>query len=250
MNIFVTSRNAIEAAQALDDKRLNKMCLESCQLLSNVMHLRGLEGPYKLTHKNHPCTKWANESVANYQWLVVHFRALCNEWKYRFKKSHACSEHLDKFVNASFATENDLMTPFVNCTKFEDKDVVVAYRKCLNEKWENDKIDPVWTLRAAPLWVATRFQSKDHREVQVKEAIVWYLVHNQTKLQRILSPHKVTLEKLLKEEDVVFRDDIYKEYYLHLKEEISVDLANNLPITPEEIAMVMEEFNVREFIGS
>lgn len=56
MNIFVTDLDPIVAAQNLADVHVNKMLLESTQLISNVIHIQGLgTPPYKPTHLKHPC---------------------------------------------------------------------------------------------------------------------------------------------------------------------------------------------------
>ena len=40
--------------------------------------------------RNHPCTIWANEFVMNWQWLLSHGIALCDEYKMRYGKVHTC----------------------------------------------------------------------------------------------------------------------------------------------------------------
>lgn len=81
MNIFLTSFNPKEAASHLDDLRLNKMILETAQLLSSAYrHLFGDdELLYKDTHLNHPCSIWARKNIDSYSWLVEYFDALAKE---------------------------------------------------------------------------------------------------------------------------------------------------------------------------
>ena len=81
MNIFVTSFDSKEAASHLDDLRLNKMILETAQLLSSSFrHLFGNNDLlYKDTHFNHPCAIWARKNVNNYSWLVHYFDDLAKE---------------------------------------------------------------------------------------------------------------------------------------------------------------------------
>ena len=66
MNIFITSFDSKEAASHLDDLRLNKMILETAQLLSSAYrHLFGdNELLYKDTHFNHPCAIWASPYIS------------------------------------------------------------------------------------------------------------------------------------------------------------------------------------------
>lgn len=88
MNIFVLDLNPMRAAQAHCDKHVVKMCLEYAQILSTVASLRGVNTPYKPTHKNHPCVKWAAESPANYAWLYSLAIETGREYTARYGRVH------------------------------------------------------------------------------------------------------------------------------------------------------------------
>ncbi len=107
MNIFVTSPSPWECARVLPDKHIVKMPLETCQMLSIVASkkwghdfgdLPRADGqPYateKGAFRNHPCTKWANDFVNNWQWLLAHGFALCEEYAERYGKVHTCFKTL------------------------------------------------------------------------------------------------------------------------------------------------------------
>jgi len=107
MNIFVTSPCPTKSAQVLPDKHIVKMPLETCQMLSIVASDKWGHGfgtlpkadgtPYateKGAFRNHPCTIWANEFVNNWQWLIAHGFALCEEYKSRYGKVHTCLKTL------------------------------------------------------------------------------------------------------------------------------------------------------------
>jgi hypothetical protein len=85
MNIFITNECPVKSAQVLPDKHIVKMPLECCQMLSIVASDKWGHGygtlpktdgtPYatdKGAFRNHPCTIWANETVANARWLIRH----------------------------------------------------------------------------------------------------------------------------------------------------------------------------------
>jgi len=148
MNIFVTNFCPMLSARALDDKRVIKMILESCQILNTTLITMGAEGiGYKPTHKNHPCVLWAGKSLANYLWLVDHFNALINEYFERYNKVHKCSMYYEDLIKQSIGLEYQQvgLTPFVNCTDFKDiADVHEAYKQCLLTKWKNDIRIPTW----------------------------------------------------------------------------------------------------------
>ena len=70
-------------------------------LRSGVMGLEpslSLMGHLMLTDKgafrNHPCTVWANSFVMNWQWLLHHGLALCEEYRVRYGKTHTCHNTL------------------------------------------------------------------------------------------------------------------------------------------------------------
>ncbi len=103
MNIFVTNESPVKSAQVLPDKHIVKMPLETCQMLSIVASdkwghgygtLPKIDGtPYatdKGAFRNHPCTIWANETLANTRWLLSHGFALCQEYAARYEKVHSC----------------------------------------------------------------------------------------------------------------------------------------------------------------
>ena len=84
MNIFVTHPDPLRSAVVLPDKHVVKMPLETTQMVSLLFSpwyydwgtvLRKDGTPYdtkKGAFRNHPCTKWAAESMYNTAWLIQH----------------------------------------------------------------------------------------------------------------------------------------------------------------------------------
>lgn len=106
MNIFFLSRDPKRAASYHGDKHVVKMILESAQLLYCAVWIlmpllieeapenkRGSKG-YRLTHKMHPCSVWARQSLENYRWLCKMALALCSEYEKRYGKTHSTKAHL------------------------------------------------------------------------------------------------------------------------------------------------------------
>ena len=86
MNLFYTHEDPQAAAQSQCDKPVVKMILETAQMLSTAHRLS--ENPqapfvYKVTHQNHPSTKWLRSSQVAYQWGLDHLQALFAEYTYR-----------------------------------------------------------------------------------------------------------------------------------------------------------------------
>ena len=131
------------------------MCLETAQLLSTALRVNGYKGDdvYKISHKNHPSSKWCRATQGNYKWLLEHFRALCEEYNRRTGKVHASSKLLPIFeANVGLIPEGGRM-PFSNnarnLTKGVDftheTDVTLAYQLYLSSRWESDKREPKWS---------------------------------------------------------------------------------------------------------
>ena len=161
MNIFILDDDPVKAAQLQCDKHVVKMILESAQMLCSVQP----EGtaPYKRSFYNHPCTKWARASTENYDWLVEHAYALCEEYSRRYvhksgkpkvHKSKAVIEWCDKNrsdleLPIGMLTEHPMCMP--DYCKMES--VVESYRKYyINEKakfakWKDGNI-PSWYSEA------------------------------------------------------------------------------------------------------
>lgn len=155
MNIFATSECPIESAKFLDNKRTIKMCLESAQLLSTALRVHGYKGidVYRIAHLNHPSSIWTRTTQGNYQWLLAHFKALCEEYTRRTGKTHASSKLLPVFeANVHLIPAGERM-PFSNnarnLTKGVDfthvEDVTIAYQLYLSSRWETDVREPVWS---------------------------------------------------------------------------------------------------------
>ncbi len=157
MNIFVTSPWPAESAICLPDKHIVKMPLECCQMLSIVASDKWGHGygtlpkadgtPYKTekgAFRNHPCTKWAMESIHNAYWLIKWGLNLSDEYCLRYNKTHSCYKTL---VDAYYLFPKGKITevsPFARAMpeewKFDDTiDTFEAYKKYIASKpWVAD----------------------------------------------------------------------------------------------------------------
>ena len=90
MNIFYLDKDPIAAAVVQYNKHVVKMILESAQMLCAAHHILGDpdDVPYKLAHKNHPCTICVRENSLHYDWLYEHMMALGDEYTARYNKTH------------------------------------------------------------------------------------------------------------------------------------------------------------------
>ena len=111
MNIFYLDHDPRKCAEMHNDKHCVKMILEYCQLLSTAHRI--IDGKetmaksktgrnvkrwvldderesilYSATHINHPSAIWCRQSDKNYFWLGSLLNQLCNEYTYRYGKTH------------------------------------------------------------------------------------------------------------------------------------------------------------------
>ena len=166
MNIFAVSESTKLCAMALDDIRLQKMVLETTQMLSTaaghdydwMAEQFGIEA-YKATHRNHPCTLWIGQTSANYAWGLDLFRKLSAEYTRRSGgKVHKCwREQRHALFALAEKMPHGPRTPFARATKGFDwiEDTHQAYMAVLSHKWRNDKREPKWTTRVQPAWAFT-----------------------------------------------------------------------------------------------
>lgn len=164
MNIFVSDQCPIKSAHNLPNILVNKMIIESAQMLSTAHHsLDDIQVGYKPTHHNHPSAVWCRSTSANYQWLYAHFKALCSEYTFRTGKIHKTSELLSVLDKLPCNIKKAELEPFAMCMDDEYKrlgifDQTVAYREYLKAKFaewgcREKPISVSWGLRNQPEWV-------------------------------------------------------------------------------------------------
>lgn len=177
MNIFFLDQDPQKAAEYHCDKHVVKMILESAQLLSTAH--RFLDGKqytelsknnrrlkrwylpderedilYKGSFLNHPCGVWVRESSSNYEWLYFLFSFLCDEFTYRYNKTHLTDTKLREPLgrlpeNIHFG---DFTFPALAMPDYckIDNDYVASYRNYyLKEKTHILN----WSKRNKPFWI-------------------------------------------------------------------------------------------------
>ena len=95
MNLFILHNSPRQAAQWNCDRHICKIPIEAGQLLCAAYHLQGISAPYRLSHKNHPTSKFTRASCLNFEWVVEHGIALCEEYTARYGKRHASQDVIE-----------------------------------------------------------------------------------------------------------------------------------------------------------
>ena len=146
MNIFILDNNPQLCAQYHNNKHVVKMILESAQLLCGAHWVTGGEAPYRLSHKNHPCSIWVRECLENYMWLCDLGMELCIEYTYRYGKRHKTQDIIEWcIINHPSIEKFGNLTPFKLAMPNECKigNAVDSYReyyikeKKYFSKWKN-----------------------------------------------------------------------------------------------------------------
>ena len=151
MNIFILDTDVEKCAIYHNDKHVVKMITESAQMLCSAKLVSGEDAPYRLTHKNHPCSIWARTSRANWNWLKDLTEALNTEWQYRYDhvRDHKAWEKVKNLIAPNVPDVG--VTPYVQAMPDERRcnDAVTAYR---NLYMVEKRHLASWKKRSTPDW--------------------------------------------------------------------------------------------------
>jgi hypothetical protein len=154
MNIFILDLDVKKSAQYHVDKHVVKMILETAQLLCGVHHMTDQvtdQVPYKLSHKNHPCSIWTRDSMSNYLYLCEIGLALCDEYTYRYGKRHKSQDVIEWCImNKPNISDKGFTEPAKAMPEeYKVDDVVESYRNY----YRGAKKDfATWKMRNVPEW--------------------------------------------------------------------------------------------------
>ena len=130
------------------------MPVESVQMLVSVLMRYNI--PHNVltksgtVHKggyhNHPCTVWTGDTRANFEWLLAHGYALCDEYQLRYGREHACKAQLDAIEKYSILIPYGELTPPALAMPDELKtdDPVESYHNCIRNKISLKPLSFVW----------------------------------------------------------------------------------------------------------
>lgn len=149
MNIFAIESDATgnidwhKSALSHDNFRVNKMIIESCQMLSTNAQLMGETTRYRMSFQNHPSTIWARESSDNFASLAYLAQSLRDEFCRRYDKdSHGCDDvikHMNDLINVDkfimqFEHHEPTELPLCMPDEYKSDDVVASYRNFFANK--------------------------------------------------------------------------------------------------------------------
>lgn len=152
MNIFFLDFDTKKCAKYHCDKHVIKMILESAQLLCSVHHVTNGSAPYKLSHKNHPCSIWVRSSLSNYLYLCELGLELCREYTYRYDKRHKSQDVIEWCLNNKPNIHDVDFTspPLAMDDEYKiGQDVIESYRNYYR-KGKRHLVS--WKKREMPFW--------------------------------------------------------------------------------------------------
>jgi hypothetical protein len=149
MNIFFLDFDVKKCAEYHCDKHVVKMILETAQLLCSAHHVTGGSAPYKLSHKNHPCSIWTRKSLSNY--LCELGLELSKEYTYRYGKRHKSQDVIEWcLINKPNIPDIGFTEPAMAMPdEYKVKSVVESYR---NYYMGAKSGFAVWKNREKPFW--------------------------------------------------------------------------------------------------
>lgn len=152
MNLFVLDKDIDKSIKYLCDKHIVKMTVETAQMLCTP-YKDIIETPYKITHYNHPCNKWARTSKKNYEYLIDYGRRIVKEFEFRYKKNHKSSRVIEWCANNMHLLkfDSEQQTEFARAMPDEFKNLkftVSAYRQYYKTKsfakYNKGRSKPLW----------------------------------------------------------------------------------------------------------
>jgi hypothetical protein len=192
MNIFILDQDPKIAAEYHCDKHVNKMIIESLQILGSThWHLNGIQQkkqivalgesaldmwknfprivddkikPYGIGFVNHPSTKWTRESKENLEWLISMTHGLLDQYAIRYKKESASRKTLEWFEKNIPSPASSKLTPFYQALPeaIQDEDPVHAYR-LYYASWK--EYFAKWKTGVPPWW-------KEYLEITVEKGLM------------------------------------------------------------------------------
>lgn len=105
MNIFILDIDPDKSAMYHNDRHVVKMITEQNQIVCTALRImverveisvKESMIPYRSTHVNHSCVKWASKHIGNIQWINQRTKSLCHEYTYRYGKKHKGEDVLNQ----------------------------------------------------------------------------------------------------------------------------------------------------------
>lgn len=167
MNIFYLHSDPKVCASMHTDVHSYKMINESCQMLTAAHRiLDGDEwadevGLVALSHPNHPSTRWARKTAANYHWLWLLMCGLCEQYYIRYgsRKKQPRQHDYSKYIDLLLKLPDNIpygdfsAPPLAMPDQYQCADPIQSYRNYyIAEKVTNPR--GTYKFTEAPAWIS------------------------------------------------------------------------------------------------
>ena len=163
MNIFILDEDPRVAVQYLSDQHVNKMTLETVQILCDVSLDLGQPVdtvPYKHTKGNQLPQKWIIQSRANWDWATIYLNYLNERFYLKSFRNHGAYDVMkSSFI---FLPKDGPLTPFpltwnddMYCC-WVPADPLQSHRDyyCIKyNKWKSQGKKMTWDTGTKPDWI-------------------------------------------------------------------------------------------------
>tara|TARA_B110000967_G_C18882477_1_gene561895 strand:+ start:211 stop:1038 length:828 start_codon:yes stop_codon:yes gene_type:complete len=229
VNFFYLDKDPKKCAEYYCNKHVNKIMIEICQLLCNVIYYKTrLKPPYKKSNNIHPTLapfRWAEKSLGNYKYLIELAENLLNEFKFRFNRDEHKSEKviiwLKNHIPKNFKHKRRTKLLYTNNIslyhKYYNNDIecfrfiYVSY-KCKNDKWTK-RLKPEWFNQYLDYSIKEKLKYKKILENNVKIILPnKYKNDKDVKVKRFHSFLRIIYDNLFNEKWINFIKK-YKNMY-------------------------------------
>ena len=145
MNRFLIDHHPDAIAKSLCDQHIVKMPLEEAQMLCTAIwhyipEVANSWGLYKPVHQKHPCTLWAMETRANFEFSFSLYVAMLKEYTHRYGKVHGA---------ANPSKHNPFVTPdnIIRCKDYIPEGQLTPHPQCFSGH-DHLKTDENWPIVA------------------------------------------------------------------------------------------------------
>lgn len=185
MNIFFLSSDTKENSEFYCDKHVVKIITEIAQMLTSaairgnipksLIPLTKSGNPMKVSHPNHPMTKWVGDDRCNFLKACEIGLSLCEEYTYRYEKTHY-NENTIRFYEALVREIPDLknqdmtippvcISPSSRCNTldgFSNWHYINKYRAYY---WMDKREFATWKNRETPWWFNSEYFTEHLKDI-------------------------------------------------------------------------------------
>jgi len=168
-NLYILDNYPKQVAACYIDNHVQSYIVDYAKILSACHHLNNPfafkssnKRIYRMCFKNHTITKWARVNTSHYEWLFGLWEALCNEYAFRFNKTHKTEKIKSDLRRKPHLVRSDEINflQFLPDAFKVKNNAIQAYRNYYVEHFHSRA---VWTNRGQPDWWITHLRNLESK---------------------------------------------------------------------------------------